>query len=69
MSSLSLDELRARIKQQQQLNEPYPTAPNRQVVVTKEGQVKMGEDVAGDQPVTQLQQSTFAECSYINKFN
>lgn len=58
--SIDLNRLRETIRQNQTSGNATPSDPGRQVVVDKEGNVRFGDQVSGDQPVTQVPQETFA---------
>ena len=58
--AVDLNRLRAAIIQNQNQGSTLPSDPNRQVVVDKNGNVLMGNQVQPGQQVTQVPQETFA---------
>lgn len=60
MANLDLNELRSRLVNNQSSGDISPSNPNKAVVVGKNGNVQLGDQVASDEAVTAVQQDTFA---------
>jgi hypothetical protein len=58
--TVDLNALRKAVLNNQQRDDALPTAPSRQVVVDREGNVKFGSDVQSGEITTQVPQETFA---------
>ncbi len=59
MTETDLNEVRRRIKQAQRRGTPYPPSPTEQVVVDRDGNIRLGDE-AGREPVSVVHQATFA---------
>lgn len=59
--SLDLNQLRATLHDNQNTNNPFPTESGRQVVVGRDGEIKMGNEVRPGEQTTQVPQETFAQ--------
>lgn len=58
--AIDLNALRDVVRQNQVNQQRNPDDPSRQVVVDKEGNVRFGNQVAGNERATQVPQETFA---------
>ena len=58
--AVDLNALREAVLNNQNRNDVLPNNPARQVVVDREGNVKMGSDVKPGEVTTQVPQETFA---------
>lgn len=59
--SLDINNLRDTLIANQNTNNPFPTESGRQVVVGRDGEIKMGNEVRAGEQTTQVPQETFAQ--------
>lgn len=62
---IDLNALREAVLSNQNRNDVLPNNPSRQVVVDREGNVKMGSQVKPGEVTTQVPQETFAVLWYV----
>lgn len=60
--AIDLNGLRNLVHESQKSSQTNPADPARQIVVDREGRVRMGHQVGSGEQVTQVQQDTFAAC-------
>lgn len=58
--AIDLNGLRNLVHESQKNSQTNPADPARQIVVDREGRVRMGNEVRPGEQVTQVQQDTFA---------
>jgi len=62
--AVDLNALRQAVLNNQNNDDVLPNSPSKQVVVDREGNVKMGSDVKPGEVTTQVPQETFATLDY-----
>ena len=60
MTNVDLNALRKAVTDNQNRNDPTPSNPALQVVVSRDGSIKMGDTVQPGEVTTQVPQETFA---------
>ena len=65
--AIDLNALRDVVRQNQANQETRPAEPARQVVVDREGNVKLGNDASAHEQTTQVPQETFAVAGAVQR--